>query len=779
MLSAPTPRPYATDITAARSSSTLDIPNQNASPARDTADSSLPSLPKAPTRHYTTLQEHADQILGTDALGQAGGATPRHTNRREGFSWGQQPDVGKRRHNQYAMAAEVQRPSSPPPLEEILKRTCIDDADDIQNQRIRHVDSIESQSPIGLHLFESLSTNESDYNPQTHRRSSLLAFAKGIARHVPDLRILHASDNKQDRPRRDSKEDCVPRLQKKDSSLSVESPPFLDSRKSQEQLSKPTVVVDEVPKGDEKSIKPPKCPSPAPSSGLRARRKVQLDLSMPNNMPDLPARGRHPVEMGGNLAEPRSRSPKTPWMHNEQPGYESGWIGKSSPIKEEGYINDDIGGLHNGSHSGGGLLPGNDILYSSQSPNFVRLQATVGDSSHVTPSIPKRSKSGHSNRSAASASNLGVVQIPGRDLTPAEESMKAQTKADLQQLAQDAKKSRSRWRRWRFTTSSDDAARSSGSEPGRYRSSINPFKRSNRLSDQAVLETSTKTVDPAHLTNHSKQDWYPSLSLVHIPAPPEFIPPGLSRIPTPPIYDTNGEVKGKLADFFFDLQSSDIMGHRKRPQPSPEGHWDSDALLMSQSTDLTNFGDEEEEEGPEGPIRNTIQPRQTFDKLGSSKPFARRSQGFQGIRPPLGPSLSTDSPMLGHDGWYRVNHEHGANLRDARTIAELARQEEEERRKFEWLVPEHLPNSLLCPLHEKYKGPSEGLCFWHGRRSGSEVRSGEYTRPEIWSGNGRGGDYMGVGSSEDSEAVVGRSPRVVTPVPREVKKRRLVSLSSP
>ena len=130
--------------------------------------------------------------------------------------------------------------------------------------------------------------------------------------------------------------------------------------------------------------------------------------------------------------------------------------------------------------------------------------------------------------------------------------------------------------------------------------------------------------------------------------------------------------------------------------------------------------------------------------------------------------------MLGHDGWYRVNHEQDANLRDLETIAELARQEEEERRKFEWLVPEHLPNSPLCPLHEKYTGPSRGLCYWHGRRSGSEIRGGEYARPEGW--NGGVGDYMGAGGGSgegDAGTGVARSPGIVTPLAREVKKRRL------
>lgn len=277
-------------------------------------------------------------------------------------------------------------------------------------------------------------------------------------------------------------------------------------------------------------------------------------------------------------------------------------------------------------------------------------------------------------------------------------------------------------------------------------------------------------------------------------APPAFIPPGLNRVPTPPIFDTNGEVKGKLADFLFDFQSSGMRSSRNRPTSSSEGHWDSDALLMSLSTDLVNLDndDDEEEEGPEGPLKSSA----TMNSLTSCF-FAPDKQhhtnnrtssiSYLGVKPPLSPSFAANSdPMLGHDGWYRVNHERGARHRDARTVAALARQEEEERRKFEWLVPEHLPNSPLCPLQEKYVGVGKGLCYWHGRRSGDKIRGGEYARsdvkPDAWKAVLSGsGEYASSGG--EGEAAVGAnlamSPGIGGPLAREAKKRRLVSLSSP
>lgn len=39
----------------------------------------------------------------------------------------------------------------------------------------------------------------------------------------------------------------------------------------------------------------------------------------------------------------------------------------------------------------------------------------------------------------------------------------------------------------------------------------------------------------------------------------------------------------------------------------------------------------------------------------------------------------------------------------------------EERVRLEWITPEHLKGSPLCPLHERYIGLSKGVCVYHGR----------------------------------------------------------------
>jgi hypothetical protein len=40
---------------------------------------------------------------------------------------------------------------------------------------------------------------------------------------------------------------------------------------------------------------------------------------------------------------------------------------------------------------------------------------------------------------------------------------------------------------------------------------------------------------------------------------------------------------------------------------------------------------------------------------------------------------------------------------------------------FEMEIPEHLPNSPLCPMHPKHKSGGMGLCMYHGRKRSHEI----------------------------------------------------------
>ncbi|KAI4644727.1 uncharacterized protein J4E78_009546 [Alternaria triticimaculans] len=562
---------------------------------------------------------------------------------------------------------EQERPKTPPPLEEIIRRTTIDDADHIQNSKLQHIDSMESRNSETTARTGSFSTETNDSYVRDHRRSSIAAFAKGIVRHVPEFRMLHLPESRDDQDRRDPQEGGPLKLHKKDRMLSFAPLPVVKAKESYEQASKPSVVIEE-PTTPTKTAKTPSCPqSPTGKGGLRDRRKVNLDLSMPTVIPDLPARGRSPVDIMANLGAPRARSPKTPWIRKEQPKWEPMPMAKATPILEEDYIRDSTSALRNDNKGGVGLLPDTDAIFSSQSPKFERPP-------------PKQ----------------------------------ARTKAELQQIASESKATRSRRWLW-LNKSSDDAPPSPGpAQSLNRRFSFNPFRRSNRISDQNGTEA-TKQQTPFSFFPARGKQVPPVKSLAQMHAPPAFIPPGLQRVPTPPMFDSNGEVKGKLADFFFDVHGGgSAINTRNKPKSSPGGYWDSDALLMSLANDIDNPSDEAEDEGPSGPRSDFINPPVDFGPsstlTASTSNEIGNAAGYLGVKPPASPSLAATSPMLGHDVWSRIHQSHYPDTPDERTLAALARQEEEERRKFEWLVPEHLPNSPLCPLHPK---------------SGNEIRKGE------------------------------------------------------
>ncbi|CAN9194478.1 unnamed protein product [Alternaria alternata] len=701
MLSAPLIRALASDTSAHSSINTPEVSGLFASSAHDLGSVLGPSSPTSLTRHYTSLQEHADQITGTETAGKDEGLTPRQVTRREGFAWGQRPSLeDERRHSRYQMPMEQERQSSPPPLDEIIRRTTIDDADDLQNIKLRHMDSIESHASGVTYPAASISTSveTSDSYVRDNRRSSIAAFAKGIVQHVPNLRTPRPQESKEDQQRRDSGDGASMKLHKKDRVLSFAPLPLVKSKESYEKGSKPSVVIEEPstpvdtpPTAVNNATTPPN-PHSTSKGGLRDRRKVNLDLSMPAQMPDLPARGRLPVDMMGSLGAPRSRSPKTPWVRKEQPQWEPAMMTKSAPILEEDYIRDNTSAPRNDNYGGIGLLPDTNTLFSSQSPKFERPPARVRDRCYISRPKSKRTRSGRSDKSGTSASDSTLARTPDSSWTPAEERIyqehQAQTRSELRKIASESKASRSRRWYWLGKASSEDAPSSPRPvEPLSRRFSINPFRRSNRISDQTDAEVSSKQQAPSSVHPSRGKHVPPSTSLAHIPVPPAFIPPGVQRVPTPPIFDANGEVKGKLANFFFDAQGGGAMNVRTKIKPSPGGYWDSDALLMSLSSDIDNHEDNDEDEGPEGPRSDFVHTPVDFEPNGTSGLTAivsnvqGNSSSYLSVKPPASPSLAATSPMLGHDGWYRIHQSHFPDTPDERTLTALARQEEEERRR--------------------------------------------------------------------------------------------------
>ncbi|KAI4178340.1 MAG: hypothetical protein LQ346_007483 [Caloplaca aetnensis] len=137
---------------------------------------------------------------------------------------------------------------------------------------------------------------------------------------------------------------------------------------------------------------------------------------------------------------------------------------------------------------------------------------------------------------------------------------------------------------------------------------------------------------------------------------PTYLPSEARRIGTPPL---PGE-KSKLRGFFFDYNAPLSTMERS------EGSW------------------------PHAPMNKA--------------PLPHRPQGLnppnQGPTTPRSPGGRTPRDVMDVD-WFRI---------------EVAIDEaKHEREPFELNVPEHLPNSPLCPKHPKHKSGGKGVCVYHGR----------------------------------------------------------------
>ncbi|KAF2824428.1 hypothetical protein CC86DRAFT_354471 [Ophiobolus disseminans] len=693
------------------------------------------------SRHYTSFQQHADHVLGAHRVVDDDGMTPRQEGRREGFNWSVSTvdEAVAPKYSCNPLPPAQISGKTPPPLEELLRHPSNDDADTAHNASVARVETFDIRPLTTSSSFSSAAS--STLSRHNTARSSIASFARGLARHVSDVSIHLPPGvvNEQRGGRRPSVSRVVGLVEpikggKFERKLSFVLPPILKQRRSAEKVAKPTFTADlpSVSDSTQRSVQP------AMTGSLRERRKVKLDLSLPTEIPDLPARSRPPIGNLSSITPSRPRSPKTPWIRNESPTWQQYAEPRTAPILEEDYIGQAAFG-----EGGNGFvfLPGTDTISSSQSPKLERPPIKARDRCYIARPRFKRSRSGRSGTSESTQ-----ARTPDGNWTPDEtrviQEKQARTIVELQQLGQTEKLTRSsRWRWTRSTTrSSDEGLQPQVVECTSRRFSVNPFKRSGRIPDQTDRDK-----EKGKHQSPSRPWWIGKQAVTSAPAPapgtfdnmtapPVFVPPGLKLVPTPAKPDANGEVKGKLADFSFDLGAG-IAG--RRPKPSPGGHWDSDALLMSfLSPDLAH-NDSTEEEGPEGPVTpNYVARIIAVDKNASSgTPGLVTAPGEYMDANPLyswqKPGQKTPSPDP-PEVWFRVPQGVG----DDSQLTPAALREKEERRKFEWIVPEHLPASPLCPLHAKYYGYSRGMCYWHSKKK-KKKSIGSGNRPSME----RGGAY--------------------------------------
>jgi hypothetical protein len=497
-----------------------------------------------------------------------------------------------------------------------MRQTTNEDADTAHNARVSRVDFVDN-NPHPAYFSTSPATHAPVARRDT-RKSSIVGFARGLARHATDMRMFSPPDVLPDHQELQGR-------QESESAGSMRS--VLDDRRErklslilpptgEEGLTERAMTTISVPEesGRQYSHRPVTPQSPSKGS-LRERRKVNLDLSLPVDTCDLPAQSRAANGSLSSITPSCPRSPKTPFTRSESARLPQTSMFKASPIQEEDYIGhvtfaegDDMFGM----------LPGNDVIGSSQSPKLEHSPTMLRNRGYRRRSRSKRSRSGRSV-----TSEEAMARTPDGSWSPCESTVfpaqQARTDAKLEQLSHVTRQGRpNRWRWARSTTrSSDGVPTHSSLEPSNRRFSVNPFKRSGRISDHAdhARDGSDPPSPPSRFWWIGKQPAastrpeHAISSTANLKSsPPAFVPAVLPRVATLPKLDVDGDVKGKLADFFFD-HTAGLEG--KRPKSSPGGYWDSDALLMSYTLPEVGVDEwkEEEEEGPEGPTTPPFAPR--------------------------------------------------------------------------------------------------------------------------------------------------------------------------
>lgn len=661
--------------------------------------------------------------------------------------------------------------TTPPTIEELMRRMTGDTSSTYRSS-YNQSDAVFSR-PSTRH--SSITGTDVDSLRRTDTNILIRGLARSMTKKMPAIRSNRSLTEKESQGVSMQDTDgpeglSSARINKKSHKLSVQLPLSLKKKARPEILSSSNPFVAE----------PSTCPMPnkllpGPSprlSGLAARRRVRLDLKLPVGLPDLSkANAHHGTHTGilSSITPSRPRSPKTPWIREKgvtwSPDAESTPSETVSSVEDVSIPidtvdtttreNEDIGfrielaPSPTASEVAGIDITAHQVLFRELSPlstpAFERPSHRIRDRGYVS----HPSGESNANRWLTNDSDLGSTP-DSRWMPKAEKGLTEQDahlQEELFQLAKTSKAARARRWPWRRSKASGSEEQSRTEDERNEESkgiSVNIFKRSHRFPESQDKEKKEKK------SNHMSPLWrrpdkppLASASLANMLVPPTFVPPGSEKVLTPPALDSAREVRGKLADFFFDKNG--LSSSRRKSNAGLGGHWDSNAVLMSMHTDL-DLTHDKDEEGPEGrpppiafhfgPVNDTPGP-EAAPGLYTAPDGYLRVKGV-GISPS---QRSLVTPVQGaQDSWFRMHYSDYAADEEVLTAAAL--KEADERRKFEWLVPEHLPNSPLCPLHPRYVGPSKGLCYWHGRKAngwGVEPRRDYIAHPmKIGHRNSRG-----------------------------------------
>ncbi|KAF2743435.1 hypothetical protein M011DRAFT_221443 [Sporormia fimetaria CBS 119925] len=668
-------------------------------PLGEASPHSIDSTPRAPVpRGRCLIPEHRVAQLTPSSTC----STPGPDARREGFTWDQvqEPDVPATEHSRRPSALEpkgsakgTEHPRRPSALEPkgSAKGTA---------RAWRHVqvnmatlgafhNSLYTPTCVGRSQSDCVQRRITFVRDDETRRSSMSSIGRmsRTSRRIPEIKMIDPDDLETSLSRPRKSDNPITKAGRK---ISFKLPSALTRIPTGEEVSASSHVPEET------VLKSPPSPRP-PKMGIFERRKLghgdSLKLTMPLADHDSSSQrtgpdGRTPTP---DAALRRQYSPVDPSMHPHS--------------------------MLQSPDAASWMSPGGDAVSVASAQNNYNpsvLTPIPGSPSHR--SLRDRITR---NRQKGSGSGYGtdVSEDVAAPMNPSLPGERALTLPRAEQLSMPAPKPNRRWLLGVPCGSSIEEERS--------------FQGTGRRSPMSRLfkkRSSRGKMTAAHSAPQSDTESVRKHSISKLAAPPSFVPPGTFRVDTPPAFEDLSEAKGKLADFFLNNQ-----GQRQRKARRSGGMWDSDALLMSMDTEFTPEVSDEDEgvslsrNEQTGLIKppTSGQDRAAFGTPGWDTGYMNVSGNL--MSPTLGvystPPISgiLDLTGLATDEYFHhkpINEE--AAVREAEKMLENEEDDHEmdpvERAKWEWLIPEHLPNSPLCPLHEKYRGVSKGMCVYHGKR---------------------------------------------------------------
>lgn len=456
-------------------------------------------------------------------------------SRREGFIWeAHRSDEAPGPSSTQPTHPTPPTPCTPPTLEELHRANTKTEAPEDEWPEVSNPTALSRSSTRKLSTasFHPFLPSRADTN-----RASISGLARGMMRHVPDMHMFIPEKK------------IVPSHYEGNMKAQTESRDG-QGDKTQTGLNYRVPVLGNSSRSTLGSTSPPK-------TTLKARRRPghdeSLKLRLPLGMPGLPARSRMPISEASSILPSRPRSPKTPWTQIAPLEWPISAPPTITEVEETNFAtNNEAAQLQ------------------QQGPETPQIR--LPDRPYVSEN-PKPSDTLSFREEHHDSRRENRVRLPFLDQI--QKASAHQTPETRNQLDS------SRYNQHDTSKVGFDRPEVIRPPERSFYFLVPRFLRPKRWSQRSLKSQ-------AHDERIGQSTTLALGDLDELPFSSSSDPPRLKRVNTSHLSEGRCEVKGKLADFSFDVHE---LGSRKIPY-SPGGFWDSDAILMSQATNISRSSSE-------------------------------------------------------------------------------------------------------------------------------------------------------------------------------------------